>query len=119
VPLQWATTQTDLGAALLALGEREGGTARLEEAVAAFREALKELTRERLPLQWAMSLGSQGVAMILLAERTKNATTAETAYQQIEVALETMRSAGHAPFVAYYESRLHDARRVRDNLKVP
>jgi hypothetical protein len=36
----WATTQNNLGVVLLRLGEREGGTARLEEAVAAFRDAL-------------------------------------------------------------------------------
>jgi len=60
-----------------------------------------------------MGLGNQGVAMIPLAERTKNATIAETACQQIEVALETMRSSGHASFAAYYESRLREARRIR------
>jgi hypothetical protein len=37
VPLDWATTQNNLGLALWTLGERESGTARLEEAVAAFR----------------------------------------------------------------------------------
>ena len=43
------------------LGERESGTARLEEAVAAYREALQEYTRARVPLQWAttqMNLGN-------------------------------------------------------------
>ena len=35
------------------LGERESGTARLEEAVAAYRAALEEQTRERVPLDWA------------------------------------------------------------------
>ena len=44
-------TQNNLGTALRALGERESGTARLNEAVAAYREALKEYTRERVPLQ--------------------------------------------------------------------
>ena len=34
-------------------GERESGTARLEEAVAAYRAALEERTRERVPLDWA------------------------------------------------------------------
>ena len=34
----------------LALGERESGTERLLEAVSAFRDALKEWTRERVPL---------------------------------------------------------------------
>jgi hypothetical protein len=32
---------------------RESGTIRLEEAVVAYREALKEITRERVPLDWA------------------------------------------------------------------
>ncbi|MCH7635262.1 MAG: tetratricopeptide repeat protein, partial [Proteobacteria bacterium] len=40
-PLQWAATQSNLGNALAALGEREEGTARLEEAVAACRAALE------------------------------------------------------------------------------
>lgn len=39
--------------ALFRLGERESGTDKLEEAVAAYREALKENTRERVPLEWA------------------------------------------------------------------
>jgi Tetratricopeptide repeat len=45
VPLLWATTQNNLGIAFARLGEREGGTARLEEAVAAYRDALQEWTR--------------------------------------------------------------------------
>ena len=32
VPLDWAMTQSNLSSALLSLGKREGGTARLEEA---------------------------------------------------------------------------------------
>jgi tetratricopeptide (TPR) repeat protein len=42
VPLDWATTQNNLGNALATLGERGSGTGRLDEAVAAYREALKE-----------------------------------------------------------------------------
>jgi hypothetical protein len=37
-----ARTQTNLGNALRQLGERESGTARLEEAVAAYRMALED-----------------------------------------------------------------------------
>jgi hypothetical protein len=48
-PLDWGKTQTNLGFALARLGERESVTARLEEAVAANRAALEELTRERAP----------------------------------------------------------------------
>jgi hypothetical protein len=36
VPLDWAVTQNNIGTLLLMLGERESGTARLEEAVLAF-----------------------------------------------------------------------------------
>ena len=41
VPLDWATTQNNLGSALMTLGEREAGTARLEAAVAVYQEALQ------------------------------------------------------------------------------
>jgi hypothetical protein len=44
VPLQWAVTQMDLGIALSTLGERESGTARPEEAAAAFDAALTIFT---------------------------------------------------------------------------
>jgi hypothetical protein len=45
----------NLGTALRTLGSQESGTARLEEAVTAYRAALEEMTRERVPLQWANS----------------------------------------------------------------
>ena len=41
-PLDWAMAQNNLGNALGALAEREGGTAHLEEAVATYRAALEE-----------------------------------------------------------------------------
>ncbi|MFZ1882074.1 MAG: hypothetical protein WAU53_00390, partial [Rhodoplanes sp.] len=69
VPLDWAMTQMNLGVALKNLGERESGTDKLDEAVAAYREALKEYTRARVPLDWARTTGNQGVALMRLAER--------------------------------------------------
>jgi hypothetical protein len=38
-------------------GERERGTVGLEEDVVAYREALKEYTRERMPLERARATG--------------------------------------------------------------
>jgi len=55
VPLDRAFTQTNLGAALVILGEREEGTARLEEAFSALHEALEERTREDTPFLWAQT----------------------------------------------------------------
>ena len=63
MPLDWAMTQNNLGNALWTLGERESGTARLEEAVAAYRAALKEWTRERVPLDWATTQNNLGNAL--------------------------------------------------------
>src|SRR5262249_52394079 len=64
-----AMTQNNLGNGFQKLGERESGTARLEEAVAAFRDALKEWTRERVPLDWAMTQHNLGNALATLGER--------------------------------------------------
>ena len=68
-PLHWATTQNNLGNALWTLGERESGTERLLEAVNAYRDALKEWTRERVPLDWAMTQNNLGNALRTLGER--------------------------------------------------
>jgi tetratricopeptide (TPR) repeat protein len=72
-------SQNNLGVALRALGERESGAARLEEAVAAHRHALQEYTRERGPLQWAMSQNNLGVALRALGERESGAARLEEA----------------------------------------
>jgi tetratricopeptide (TPR) repeat protein len=69
LPLDWAMTQNNLGNALLALGERESGTARLEEAVSAYREALQERIRERVPFDWAGAQMNLGSALLRLSER--------------------------------------------------
>jgi hypothetical protein len=52
-----------LGNALGTLGERESGTARLEQAVNAYRDALLERTRERVPLDWAMTQTNLGIPL--------------------------------------------------------
>jgi len=117
VPLHWATTQNGLGSALVRLGEQENGTTKLEEAVAAYREALKEQTHERVPLRWARSFGNEGIALMLLAERRGDAGMAETALSQINEAFETIRDGGDARNAAYYEARLPTARAIVARLR--
>jgi tetratricopeptide (TPR) repeat protein len=116
VPLDWAATQNNLGLALTRLGERESGTAHLEQAVAAFRAALAEQTRERVPLDWAGSTGNQGIALMLLADRLGDASKEQSAVQQIEVAIVTMRDGGNAPAAAYYEAQRPKAQALLDRL---
>jgi tetratricopeptide (TPR) repeat protein len=79
VPLDWATTQMNLGNALLTLGQREPGTARLDAAVLAYTEALKEHTRDRVPLDWAISLFNLGNVEIVYFDKTANPAHLATA----------------------------------------
>jgi tetratricopeptide (TPR) repeat protein len=72
-PREWAMAQMNLGVALQTLGERESGTARLQEAMAAYREALQENKRESVPLLWAMTKMSLGTALFRLGERESSA----------------------------------------------
>ena len=70
------------------LGERESGTARLEEAVAAYRAALEECTRERVPLEWAMTQNNLGNALATLGERESGTARLEEAVAAYRAALE-------------------------------
>jgi hypothetical protein len=47
---EWAETQLKLGTALRMVGRRESGTARLEQAVAAFQNTLEVWRRQVVPL---------------------------------------------------------------------
>ncbi|MBF34331.1 MAG: hypothetical protein CME94_08955 [Hyphomonadaceae bacterium] len=68
VPLNWATTQNNLGNALATLGER-GDEQALKDAITAYRDALKEYTRDRVPLDWATTQNNLGNALRVLGER--------------------------------------------------
>jgi len=85
-PLAWATVQNSLGNALATLGARDKGTARLQEAVAAYRAALSECTRERAPLQWASTQLNLAAALVRLGERevgTARLQEAVAAYRSV------------------------------------
>ncbi len=64
---------------------RESGTGKLEEAVAAYREALKEYTRERVPLDWAMTQMNLGAALRALGERESGTGKLEEAVTALSV----------------------------------
>lgn len=72
----------------------ESGTARLEEAVAAYRAALEEYTRERVPLQWATTQNNLGNALATLARRQKNTALLEEALVSMRGAVEVYQQAG-------------------------
>ena len=73
------------GLAQYVTGEQSGDASRLEEAVVAYREALKEYTRERVPLDWAMTQNNLGNALGSLGEResgTERLEGAVAAYRE-------------------------------------
>jgi tetratricopeptide (TPR) repeat protein len=88
VPLQWATTQNDLGTALARLGERESGTSSFEAAAKALRNAQAVYTRESDPSRWVRLQNSIGYTFVLIAERTTDATYVEEAVSILRAGLE-------------------------------
>ena len=110
MPLDWALTQMNLGIALKKLGEREAGTGRLDEAVAAYRLALQERTRERVPLQWAMTQINLGLALAALGEREAGTARLEEAVEAWDTCLTVIGS-------AWPPERVQSVRNRRDEAK--
>ena len=74
-----------LADSLNTFGKQAGKNEPLEEAVGAYREALKEWTRDRVPLDWAMTQNNLGNALGRLGEResgTKRLEEAVGAYRE-------------------------------------
>lgn len=105
VPLDWAQTQNNLGNALLALGERESGTARLEEAVVAFRAAVTERTRERVPLDWAQTQMNLGRALETLGKRESRTARLGEAVAAWTACLEVTSTVLPPEWVRWVETR--------------
>lgn len=103
-PLDWAMTQSNLGLALQALGAREPGTARLEEAVTAYRAALQERTRDRVPLDWAATTAALAQASTHLAARTGQPEMARQALAEATEAASSLRQHGHVPWADYADA---------------
>jgi hypothetical protein len=71
-----------------------GGTARLEEALATYRAALEERTRDRVPLDWARTQNNLGHALEALGERESGTARLEEAVATYRAALEVFVPAG-------------------------
>jgi tetratricopeptide (TPR) repeat protein len=97
--------QMNLGTALETLGEREGGTARLEEAVEAYRAALEERPRDRVPLDWAMTQMNLGNALRTLGQRESGTVRLEEAVTAWSGCLEVITSVWPADWVRIVETR--------------
>ncbi|HHL22678.1 MAG TPA: tetratricopeptide repeat protein [Aliiroseovarius sp.] len=81
------TALNDLGIVLQSLGERESSPARLEAAVTAYENALKEWSRDRVPLDWAGTQNNLGNALSTLGSREHDPARLEAAVTAYENAL--------------------------------
>ena len=113
---QRGRAQMNLGTALRSLGERESGTERLEEAVTAYREALKERTRDRVPLEWATTQVYLGVALLSLGNQTRNRDQIDDSIAAFEAARAVFDEANHQPALDMIDPILAEARAFRDQL---
>jgi tetratricopeptide (TPR) repeat protein len=84
--------QNNLGNALLEIGKREAGTARLEEALAAIRSALEESALERAPLDWAAVQSSLGSVLLALGRREVGVSRLKEALKAFDEYLEVASS---------------------------
>jgi hypothetical protein len=98
-----------LGAALVILGAREKGTARLEEAVAALHEAQEERTREDTPFLWAQTQEKLALAHLALFDKGGEPSHRDDALNAIGGALEEY---GRVKAVFYIEK----ATRLREKI---
>ncbi|ATB36819.1 hypothetical protein CYFUS_002234 [Cystobacter fuscus] len=83
-----ASTRHLLADALTLVGRQTGENAPLEEAVAAYRTALGERTRQRVPLDWAATQNDLGAALTVLGEREAGTARLEEAVAAYRAALE-------------------------------
>ena len=80
-----------------AIGEQRGDSEALERAIAAYQDALKEHTRERVPLDWAMIQNNLGLALFRLGERESGKDKLEAAVTAYREALK-IRTREKVPF---------------------
>jgi hypothetical protein len=89
MPIEWASTQNDLGTALRLIGVRSDSTVLLQ-AIEAYRFALQERRRDRAPRDWAATQNNLGSALHALGLRG-NDTALTEAVESYRLALEIFR----------------------------
>jgi tetratricopeptide (TPR) repeat protein len=72
---------------LTTFGEQAGDSKALEEAIAAYRETLRQYTRDKVPLAWATTQNNLGTALARLGERQSGTARLEEAVAAFRAAL--------------------------------
>ena len=88
-----------MGNALCTLGARDSGTDRLEQAVKAFQQALKERTRDRVPLDWALTQYNWAITELTLFEKAAQAVHLDRTPDLLRTAAAEFAAAGASHYV--------------------
>jgi hypothetical protein len=105
----WATCRSLPPAiALEALGQRESGATHLQAAVAAYRTALEERTRDRVPLDCAETEDNLGLALATLGERESGTAHLQEAVAAWDACLIVVSSAWPPEWVETVRSHRKD-----------
>ncbi len=104
-----STIRIILANALMVLGEQSGKKAPLEEAVATYREALKERTRDRMPQNWAATQNNLGIALRMLGERENSTSHLKGAVTAFREALKEYTRDGEPLYWAKTQNNLGNA----------
>jgi hypothetical protein len=100
------------------LGAHETGTAHLEQAISAHREALKELTRERAPIQWIAVQMDIGIALEKFGERESGTAHLEQAISTYREALRELARDRAPPLWAALQINLGNALTILGSTRV-
>jgi tetratricopeptide (TPR) repeat protein len=98
--------------ARFAVARHEKRTALLEEAVAAYRDALKERTRNRVPVAWASTKHNLGIALEELGEHKGSTSLLEAAIDAYREALKVRTRECHPLDWAKTQRSLERAERI-------
>jgi hypothetical protein len=90
---------------------RARGTARLEEAVTAYRAAASRNSPARVPLDWATTQNNLGTVLWALGERQRMPQHLQEALNAVGSAYEVfVKEAGYIQYDAYFADRLEAIR---------
>ncbi|MGL5008570.1 MAG: hypothetical protein ACRC6I_01705, partial [Paracoccaceae bacterium] len=88
--------------------EREPGTARLDAAVAAYAEALKERTRDRVPMEWATTQSNLANVEIGYFDKTRDPSHLTAALSYVLAARDVFLAAQAGHYVQITDNILED-----------
>jgi len=117
IPMEHARSSMNLGLAFAAIAAREPGVKSLEDAMAAYRDALKVWRPENSPLDWANAFGLEAFALHGMARRKNDADLAASALKQLQKSVDFLLRFGNEYLGAKFASSIPTFQRLVTELQ--